>query len=183
MRPALGSVALAVLLLAGCSTGEPASAPTTTSATPTYEIPPRPVRPDEIPLKLPPKNDGDTQFVLIGLTKALPSLTGSHIDFNAKGRFYRVRVLATNNGRTNVEFDTRKQLLITQDGATHTPDDPAMTVKRQPDKFVLGAGVRTEFDLYYDIPADSKLKALRVFGGRSLTDQDDAEGTDMEIPS
>jgi hypothetical protein len=183
MRPALGSAAVAVLLLAGCSTGEPAPAPSSTSATPTYEIPPQPVRPDEIPLKLPLKNDGDTQFVLIGLTKALPSLTGSHIDFNAKGRFWRIRVLATNNGRTNVDFDTRKQLLITQDGATYIPDDPAMTVKRQPDKFVLGANVRVEFDLYYDIPVDAKPKALKVFGGRTLTDQDDAEGTEMEMPS
>jgi Domain of unknown function (DUF4352) len=181
MRPALALLAL--LLLAACSPSEPTPAPATTSATPTYELAPRKVRPDEIALRLPPQNDGDTEFVLIGLTNALPTLTGSHIDFNAKGLFYRIRVVVTNNGRTNVDFDTRKQLLITQDGATHIPDDPAMTVKRQPDQFVLGAGVRVEFDLYYDIPADAKLKALRVFGGRTLTDQDDTEGTDMAIPS
>lgn len=182
MRPAIA--VLAALALAGCSPSEPAQAPaTTTSAAPTYELAARKVRPDEIPLKLPPRNDGDTEFVLIGLTKALPTLTGSHIDFNARGRFWRIRVVATNNGRTNADFDTRKQLLITQDGATNVPDDPAMTVKRQPDEFVLGAGVRIEFDLYYDIPVDAKPKALRVFGGKTLTDQDDTKGTDMEIPS
>jgi hypothetical protein len=179
MRAALA--VLAVLVLAGCSPSEPAPAPETTTTRPTYELSPRIARADETPLKLPAKQDGDTEFVLVGITPRLPSLTGSHIDFNAKGLFYRIRIAAMNVGRTNVEFDTRKQLLVTQDGATQIPDDPAMTVKRQPDKFTLGANVRIEFDLYYDIPKDTQPKALKVFGGRTLTDQDDAIGTDIPL--
>ncbi|MBP2324474.1 hypothetical protein JOF56_004859 [Kibdelosporangium banguiense] len=179
MRPAL--IVAAILMLAGCSPSDPAPTPTTTSSRPTYELSPRTARPDETPLKLPAKQDGETEFVLVGITPKLPSLTGSHIDFDAKGVFYRIRVAATNTGRTNVDFDTRKQLLVTQDGATHVPDDPAMTVKRQPDQFVLGANVRLEFDLYYDIPKDAQPKALKVFGGKTLTDQDDATGTDIPL--
>jgi hypothetical protein len=181
MRAALA--VLAVLVLAGCSpSARTEPAPETTTTRPTYELSPRTARPDEIPLKQPSKQDGDTEFVLVGITPKLPSLAGSHIDFNAKGVFYRIRIAATNVGRTTVEFDTRKQLLVTQDGATHIPDDPAMTVKRQPDKFALGANVRIEFDLYYDIPKDAQPKSLKVFGGITLTDQDDATGTDIPLP-
>ncbi|MET0233163.1 MAG: hypothetical protein ABW224_00850 [Kibdelosporangium sp.] len=179
MRPALA--ALAVLVLAGCSPTDPAPATPATTSRPTYELSPRTARPDETPLRLPAKQDGDTEFVLVAITPRLPSLTGSHVDFDAKGVYYRIRVAATNVGRTNVEFDARKQQLITEDGTARIPDDPAMLVKRQPDKVPLGANMRIEFDLYYDLPKDAKPKALKVFGGRTLTDQDDATGTEIPL--
>src|SRR5262249_51237763 len=139
-------------------------------ATPTYELPARPVRPDEIPLKLPPAQDGDTRFPLIGLTKDQPSLAGSHIEFNAKGTYTRIRLLITNVGRSGNIFEPKKQQLVGADGQTYAPDEQAMLIKRQPyDTFTLGANDLLEFDLYYDVPKGTKAKALKAFGGATLT--------------
>jgi hypothetical protein len=181
MRPALALLAI-LLAATGCTSGGSEEPPPTTTTRPTYELNPRTARPDEKPIRMASQQDGETQFDIIGITPSQPSLSGSHAEFNAKGRFYRIRVAITNIGRNFTDFDTRKQVLITEDNVTHVVDDPAMTVKRQPDKFSLGASVRTEFDLYYDIPKDAKVKALRVFGGATLSDQDDATGTDIPLP-
>src|SRR5262245_9911099 len=178
-----GVVLLMVFALAGCSTasGGPA-AQTTSSAPATYPLDPRPVRPDEKPLRLPAAVAGDTSFSLIGLTTGVASLVGSHVEFNAvKGQFIRIRLVITNVGRSSVLFDTRRQTLVFADGSTATPDDGAMQAKRQPDKFDLGAAVRVEFDLYYDVPKDAKAVALRVHGGPTLTDMNDEKGTDIRL--
>src|SRR3954462_5297133 len=82
MRRGLPAV---VLLVTACSSTPPPPPPP--PATPTYELPPRPVRPDEKPLKMAPVQDGDTQFQLIGLTADQPELTGSHVQFEAKGAY------------------------------------------------------------------------------------------------
>lgn len=166
-------------VLAGCATAEPAPAPPPSSAT--YPVEPRPVRPDETPLHLPATVEGDTSFTLIGLTKGIASLVGSHAEWNAKGQYYRIRLTIANVGRSNVPFDTGRQLLVLSDGSTVAPDDQAMLIKRQPGSFDLGAGVRVEFDLYYDIPKDATPTALRVFGGPTLTDGKDERGTDLKL--
>jgi hypothetical protein len=170
---------LAVVVLisaAGCQAEQP-SVPAQT----TYELPPRQVRPDETALKLPPAKNGDTEFTLIGLAAGLPSITGSHTEFPAKGQFVRLRLVVTNTGTSSVLFDTKKQLLVDDKGAARPPEEQAMLVKRQPGQFDLGHGVRVEFDLYWDIPKDRKPATLRAFGGPSITDMKNVTGTDIKL--
>jgi hypothetical protein len=171
---------LLVAALASCSTAEEDATPKAPAST-TYEQPPRKVRPDEIPLKGKPASEGDTEFTLIGLSEHMPTLVGSHIEFEAKGQFVRIRLVVVNTGRSSVLFDTQKQLLVLKDGTTAAPDRSTMMVKRQPDKFDLGAAVRVEFDLYYDVPKEAEPTALRAFGGPSFSDMKDAEGRDIKL--
>jgi hypothetical protein len=133
-------------------------------------------------LKQPPVQDGETQFLLIGLTADQTELAGSHVEFNAKGAYTRIRLVITNVGRGGTTFEPRKQQLVTGDGTTYVPDEQAMLIKRQPyDTFTLGANDRLEFDLYYDIPKGAKAKALKAFGGATITH--DADGsTDIPLP-
>jgi hypothetical protein len=173
-------VVTVMILLAGCSTSNPPPPPAPAPAT--YELPPRTVRPDETPLKMKPVQDGETQYTLIGLTKDQPSLAGSHIEFNAQGTYTRIRLVIANVGRNGTEFDPKKQALVDADGKTYPPDEQAMLIKRQPqDPFLLGANDRVEFDLYYDVPKGTKAKALKAFGGPTLTHGEN-DSTDIPLP-
>jgi hypothetical protein len=167
---------VALMLLAGCEAAQPS-----TPAPTTYELPPRQVRPDETALKLPPAKNGDTEFTLIGLAAGLPSITGSHTEFPAKGQYVRLRLVITNTGTSSVLFDTKRQLLVDDQGAAHPPEEQAMLIKRQPGQFDLGHSVRVEFDLYWDIPKDRKPVTLRAFGGPTITDMKNLNGTDIKL--
>jgi hypothetical protein len=170
---------LLAVVLTGCSNTVPS--PVQAPASATYELGPRQVRPGETALRLPAANNGDTVFTLIGLTTGIPTIVGSHAEWQAKGQYVRIRLVVTSTGRTSVLFDTRRQLLVDAKGTAVAPDDQAMLIKRQPDKFDLGANVRVEFDLYYDIPKDAKPVALRAFGGPTLTDMQNVTGTDIKL--
>ncbi|MGW4834061.1 hypothetical protein [Amycolatopsis sp. SB7-3] len=176
MRKRLTVAASLLVLLAGCS-AEQEQPP----AKPVYDLPAREVRPDETALHLPPARNGETEFSLIGLAAGLPSLTGSHAEFEAKGQFVRLRLVVTGRGLSGILFDTRRQQLITDSGAVIAVDNQAMTIKRQPDKFELGRGVRVEFDLYFDLPKEAKPVLLRAFGGPTLTDMKNLTGTDIKL--
>ncbi len=171
---ALSAGALAALA-AGCSASPPAPPPN-----PVYQLPPRPARPSETALAMRPTREGDTEFTLIGRTE-LGTILGSHAEFSPKGRYVRIRLVVVNVGRSGVDFDTARQQLITADGVAHDVDGQAMLIKRQPQKFDLGANVRVEFDLYYDLPAGARPVALRVHGGPTLADLIDAESTDIPL--
>ncbi|WP_063766312.1 DUF4352 domain-containing protein [Streptosporangium amethystogenes] len=160
-------VALTVTVLSGCTAERPAVS-ASASTTPTYELPPRPVRPGESPIRAAPVTDGDTRFQVIGLQKGLSGFFGSHAEWQAKGQYVVVRILVENPGRTNSRFDAKRQRLITADGTGHTIDKFAQAIKRQPDTLPLGAQVRIEMDLWYDIPAEAKVAAIRLFGDPPL---------------
>jgi hypothetical protein len=179
--PASANLVVAIMagaLLAGCAAAPPAPA---APSTPTYALPPRPVRPSETPLALPPQTQGDTQFTLIGLTW-LDAILGSHAEWQPKGRYLRIRLVVVNTGRSGAAFDTGRQQLVTADGVAHDVDPQAMLIKRQPGQFDLGANVRVEFDLYYDLPRDARPTALRVHGGPTLTDMKNLDFTDIPLP-
>jgi hypothetical protein len=147
-------------VLAGCSRDHaPKIAPT-----PTYRLPGRPVRDGETPLPYRPAGDGRITFATIGLRANMDFVVGSHADWPAKGQFVRVRMQAENGYPTFHTVDLTKQLLVTADGATHTIDENAMRIERQPATFQLGAHDRLEFDLLYDIPKQAKVKSLRLYG-------------------
>ncbi|MEV0680639.1 DUF4352 domain-containing protein [Actinosynnema sp. NPDC050436] len=169
---------VAALLVAGCSSA-PASEAPPSSAPPTYPVPPGTARPDEKVLHLPTASDGDTAFTLLGLTTGMDALIGSHAEFEAKGRFVRIRLSVVNNGRSSASFNARRHLLVDDEKVEHAVDVQAMTIKRQPDVVDLGANVRLEYDVYYDLPEDAKPLALRVFGGPTLTDLQDGSSTEI----
>jgi hypothetical protein len=169
---------VAGLLLAGCAAPAAPPAP----VTPTYHLSPRPVRPSEKPLAMAPQTQGETEFTLIGLTQ-LDVIAGSHAEWQPKGRYVRVRLVVVNTGRSGTAFDTGRQQLVTADGVAHDVDPQAMLIKRQPGQFDLGANVRVEFDLYYDVPRDTRPTALRVHGGPTLTDLKNLEFLDIPLPS
>ncbi|WP_370948489.1 hypothetical protein AB5J62_13155 [Amycolatopsis sp. cg5] len=174
-RSARRAVVVSLALAVSACAAEPAPGPVT------YDLGARPVRAGEQALKVSPARNGDTEFTLIGLTSAIPTITGSHAEFNAKGKFTRIRLVVTGTGLSTVLFDARRQQLVLDGGAVADPDQQAMTIKRQPDKFDLGPTVRVEFDLYYDIAKDAKPVALRAFGGPTLIDVKNLTGTDIKL--
>jgi hypothetical protein len=162
-------------LITGCAPSQPAAPPT-----PTYPLPPRPVRHDEKPLAIPPGKEGNTEFTPIGLT-SLDEIVGSHAEWEPKGRFIRIRVVVVNTDRSSVSFDTSHQQLVTSDGVVHNADTQAMLIERQPAQFDLGSFVRIEFDLFYDVPVNAQPQTLRVRGGATLTDNSDTRSTDIPL--
>lgn len=164
-----------VLVVAAC-------APAPAAGPPSYPLPPRPVRAGETPLARPPVVNGGTEFTVLGLS-TLDSILGSHAEWRPKqGRLVRVRLVVANLGRSSSVFDTKAQRLVTADGAVLAPDPEAMLIKRQPGEFELGASVRLEFDLYFDVPAQTRPTALRVTGGATLFQTPDAPATDIPLP-
>ncbi|MEU4534158.1 DUF4352 domain-containing protein [Streptosporangium sp. NPDC023825] len=179
----LTGAALAAALLSGCAGAEPAApASPPGTPTPTYELPPRPVRPGEIPVRSAPVTDGDTRFQVVGLQKGLSGFFGSHAEWQAKGQYVVVRILVENPGRTNARFDAKRQKLIASDGAAYAIDKFAQAIKRQPDELPLGAQVRIELDLWYDIPKEAKVSAIRLFGDPPLGVTGGTDGVQVPLP-
>ncbi len=153
-------VLLSLVVLAGCSGDHtPKSA-----STPTYKLPPRPARDGETPLPYHPVVDGKLTFTPIGLRAKMADVVGSHADWPAKGQFVRVRVITENGYATFHTIDLFKQVLVTTDGATHTPDENAMRIERQPSTVDIGSHDRVEYDLIFDVPKQAKEKSIRLFG-------------------
>jgi hypothetical protein len=161
--PAALAALAAAALTAACS----GSAGGDASPTPTYDLPPRPVRVAETPLPYHPVADGLVTFTAIGIRTGMDYITGTHADLPAKGAFIRIRVIVDNGYSRTHTLDTAKQLLVAADGSTRPPDVGAMEVERQPDKIDVGAHDRLELDLYYDIPKGTTARAIRFYGAPS----------------
>ncbi|MEV0399238.1 DUF4352 domain-containing protein [Actinoallomurus sp. NPDC050550] len=140
-----------------------------------YHIPPQPLPEHETALSGKTATIGEVTYTAIGLRAKIPEVIGSHASWIPHGQFVRVRLLMVNHGRERHDFNPGRQLLITADGATHAPSIDAMQISRAP------AGVQSiasqelrAFDLWFDVPASARVKALRVFGDPSssrLADQ------------
>ncbi|MGC5012838.1 DUF4352 domain-containing protein [Streptosporangium sp. DT93] len=182
---ALTGALLAVATMSGCTgtdRGASASPSPTGSPTPAYDLPPRPVRPGEIPVRAAPVIDGETRFQVIGLQKGLSGFFGSHAEWQAKGQYVVVRVVVENTGRTTSHFDAMLQRLVAADGTAHAPNKFAQAIKRQPETFSLGAQVRVEMDLWYDIPKEAKVSAIRLFGDPPLGVTGGTDGVQVPLP-
>lgn len=162
-------VTVLAIVLAGCSHG---SGPVPPAASPTYPLPPRPVRLSETPVAGATAVSGQVKVAVIGVRAHMPLLAGTHADFAPRGEFDRLRVSVQNDSRSFVFLTLAHIVLVTAGGAAHPPDWQTMVIKRQPESIELGAQDGVQFDMYYDVPKGSKLRLLR------LTDLDPA----VQIP-
>jgi len=154
-------LAAAALTSGSAAPGGPAGGPAPTR--PYYPALPHQVRLNETPVYAPPVRDGLLQFTVIGYEGGLAEIIGSHAEWFAKGQYVRIRLVLENLDRSQQGFAARYQLLLTADGRSFHPDDFAIAVKRQIWTQLVGASVRIEFDLYFDIPKDARPTAIRFF--------------------
>ena len=155
--------AVVVSVLTGCTHGS-ASAGAGAAPSPTYLGPPRTVRPSETPLATATVVGDPFTVSVIGLRAHQRFLVGTHADIAPRGEFVRLRVAVQNDSRTFASATLADMRLVTVDGTAHRPDSQAMAIKRQPETIDLGSLNRVEFDLWYDIPAGSRLRLLRLTG-------------------
>ncbi|MEO3784971.1 DUF4352 domain-containing protein [Actinocorallia sp. B10E7] len=161
----LAAVALCAGVLSGCA--EEGKSPPGPAV---YEQTARPVRDGERAVRAPAENSGELLFRVLGVTDGLARTTGSHAEVDARhGQYVRVRLLVENLGRTSSELDLGEQRLVTAGGGSFSPDGPTMTLKRQPLRPELGAGVRLEFDLWYDVPAGLRPGGMVLLGSTPYT--------------
>ena len=154
---AAGAVAI---VLTGCTHSSVSAGP---APSPTYQ-PPRTVRPSETPLATASAVSAPLTVAVIGLRAHQRLLVGTHADVAPRGEFVRLRVAVQNDSRTFASVTLADMRLVTADGTVHRPDSQAMAIKRQPETVDLGSQNRVEFDLWYDVPARSRLRLLRLIG-------------------
>jgi hypothetical protein len=159
-RIAASVTAATALALAGCSTG--AATPAQPPASPTYLQAPRTARPFETPLATASATGPQVTVSVIGLRVHLLSIIGTHAEWLPKGEYERLRIALDNGMSTFRSFSTERLLLVDATGRTYRPDYDAMNIARQPKVATVPAQGRLEMDLWYDLPKDSKVSALRV---------------------
>ena len=157
----LAPVSAVVALVAACSSDSSAAAPAPSSS-PTYVQAPRTARPFETPLASASAAGPQVSVDVVGLRTHLISIIGTHAEWLPKGEYERVRVALDNGMSTFRSFSTEKMLLVDATGKTYKPDYDAMNIARQPKVATVPAEGRLEMDLWYDLPKDSKVTALRV---------------------
>ncbi|WP_242902102.1 DUF4352 domain-containing protein [Actinomadura terrae] len=181
LRPSMRSAAALALALAaavplaGCS-GEKHDSATT------YAIPAEKVRESEAATTGKTGRSADMQFTVIGFREQITEVMGTHGVMGAHGAFTRLRLLTVNTGRDIQVFDTWKQRLVTTDGKVYTPDVNATMIKRQPERLSVGAAMRCEFDLWFDVPRGSKAKAVRLYGSPPVGAVSDPPPAEIPLP-
>jgi hypothetical protein len=153
--------AVAIAAVTGCTSGGAATAPTPT-ASPTYLLAPRTARPFETPLATASAAGPQVSVDVLGLRVHLVSIVGTHAEWLPKGEYERVRIALDNAMSTFRVFNTERMLLVDATGATYKPDYDAMTIARQPRSATVPSQGRLEMDLWYDLPVNSVVRALRV---------------------
>nr|BFE35317.1 hypothetical protein GCM10010200_075680 [Actinomadura rugatobispora] len=177
---ACAAAALAPSALTACS-GASGSSPGS-GATPTYELPAERVRDGERAVRGRTGRSADLEFTVLGYRDGIREILGTHAGMVPKGRYARVRILVVNRGRDIQVFDTWKQVLLTADGRAHVPDVNATMVKRQPERLSVGAAMRAEFDLWYDVPGTTPVRGIRLFGWPTVGAVSDPPGAEIRLP-
>lgn len=154
--------AATLALAAGCSSDSGAAAAPSPAASPTYLQAPRTARPFETPLATASATGPQVKVDVVGLRTHLLSIIGTHAEWLPKGEYERVRVALDNGMSTFRTFSTERMLLVDANGKTYQPDYDAMNIARQPKVATVPAEGRLEMDLWFDLPARSVVRALRV---------------------
>jgi hypothetical protein len=159
LRSGLAAALLATAALAATGCG---------SSPRDYKIPPQPVPSGETPLSGRNATIGEVAYTAIGLRTKLGEVIGSHGSWVPHGQYVRVRLLMVNHGRERHDFDPGRQLVVTADGKTYGPSPDATQISRAVSgtQSIASQELRA-FDLWFDIPANAVVRALRVFGDPS----------------
>ncbi|MGH3373985.1 MAG: DUF4352 domain-containing protein [Actinoallomurus sp.] len=157
LRAAAALLAVAALALTGCG-----------SSPSHYKIPPQPLPSGETALSGKSSAIGEVTYSVIGLRTKLGEVIGSHGSWIPHGQYVRVRILMMNNGRERHDFDPGRQLLVTTDGKTYPPSTDAMQISRAVSGTQSVASQELcAFDLWFDVPNNATIRALRVLGDPS----------------
>lgn len=134
-----------------------------------YKIPPQAAPSGETPLSgKKSATIGELTYTAIGLRTQLGEVIGSHGSWVPHGQYVRVRLLMVNHGRERHDFDPGRQLVVTSDGKTYGPNTDAMQISRAVSGTQTVASQELcAFDLWFDIPKNATVRALRVFGDAS----------------
>ncbi|MCP2338183.1 DUF4352 domain-containing protein [Actinomadura rupiterrae] len=174
VRPLTTAVSAAVLLgsLQGCSEHKDRG----------YTLPAEKLREGERAEKGRTGRSSDMQFTVVAYTDGITSILGTHAEMDPHGRFARLRLLCVNTGRDIQVFDTWAQRLVLADGRQLGADVNGTMVKRQPERLSVGANMRAEFDLWFDVPKGAKIKSVRLFGSPSVGMVTDPPPADIPLP-
>ncbi|MEV3919418.1 DUF4352 domain-containing protein [Actinomadura coerulea] len=179
---AVTALAGAALALAAALTAAGCSGSGQATSLPDYRIPAEKAREGEAVPEGKTGKSADMRFTVVGFREAMTDVMGTHASMDAKGAFTRVRVLAVNTGRDIQVFDTWQQRLVTTDGRTYSPDVNATMIKRQPERLSVGASMRVEFDLWFDVPRGAKTKAVRLYGSPPVGATTDPAPAEIGLP-
>ena len=164
------ALAIAALLTGGCG-----------ASGRDYTIPPQPLPSGEKALSGKTATIGELDYTAIGLRTGLGEVVGSHASWIPHGQYVRVRLLMVNHGRERHDFAPGRQLLVTTDGKTYGPSTDATQISRTvTGTQTIAAQELCAFDLWFDIPKNAAVRALRVFGDASSSKLgDQLKGTDV----
>jgi hypothetical protein len=133
-----------------------------------YKLPPQPLPSGETALSGKNATIGEVGYTVIGLRTKLGEVIGSHGSWIPHGQYVRVRILMVNHGRERHDFDPGRQLLVTADGKAYSPSTDAMQISRGVSgKQSIASQELRAFDLWFDVPHNATVRALRVFGDPS----------------
>ncbi|RMI37028.1 DUF4352 domain-containing protein [Actinomadura harenae] len=125
----------------------------------------------------------DMQFTVVAYTDGISTILGTHAEMKPKGQFVRIRLLCVNVGRDIQVFDTWAQRLVLSDGSQLGADVNSTMVKRQPERLSVGANMRAEFDVWFDVPKGVTVKSVRLFGSPTVGMVTDPAPAVIPLPS
>ncbi|GAA4230788.1 hypothetical protein GCM10022254_26450 [Actinomadura meridiana] len=173
----LGSaVVAAAVALPGGSGSEHAT------TTPTYHLPAEKVRESEAVPEGKTGRSADMLYTVIGFREGMTEVMGTHAAMESRGTFTRIRLLAVNAGRDIQVFDVWQQRLVITGGKVLSPDVNATMIKRQPERLSVGAAMRVEFDLWFDVPRGAKVGAVRLYGSPPVGAVSDPDPAEIALP-
>ncbi|MER5751031.1 hypothetical protein [Streptomyces sp. NPDC002088] len=146
--------------------------------------PPADLRPLEINPDTPAVRSGNLTFDTIGLRCGIITVVGTHAEHWAKGRLCRVRITVTSQDSVFGEIDNNLHRLTLDNGRTLPLDREATQIKRQPLETEVAAHGQITYDLWFDLPKNTRPTNLRVRANEEeppatipLPERDWAEGS------
>ncbi|RFU36800.1 DUF4352 domain-containing protein [Actinomadura logoneensis] len=148
-----------------------------------YTLPAEKLRDGEKAQKGRTGRSSDMQFAVVAYTGDIGTILGTHAEMKPKGHFVRIRLLCVNTGRDIQVFDTWAQRLVLTDGRRIGADVNSTMVKRQPERLSVGANMRAEFDLWFDVPKGATAKSVELHGSPAVGMVTDPPPAEIPLPS
>ncbi len=120
------------------------------------------LREDEQPGPATTVTDGNVAFQVVAWRCGLHHVVGDHMPWMPDGRYCRIRIRAHNTDRPALDFPTTSQEVVDAAGRAHPVDTDAVQVSDQPVTLRLGLGTINELDLWFDVPVDAEIVAVRL---------------------